>query len=98
MRCAPGAVVNLATGTLTSVRSFALCAARELGMSEQQLRFGALPTRAEEMEHEPVHISRLRALASWSPRIGVEEGIRRTLRLEDRAAESSASVAERLGG
>jgi UDP-glucose 4-epimerase len=75
----PGAAVNLATGTLTSVRSFAERAARVLGISAERLRFGALPTRAEEMHHDPVTIARLRSLTGWTPSCGIEEGVRRTL-------------------
>jgi UDP-glucose 4-epimerase len=75
----PGEIVNLATGRLTSVRDFAFAAARVLGIPEGKLRFGALPVRAEEMEHEPVRIERLRALCGWIPEADVENGIRRAL-------------------
>jgi nucleoside-diphosphate-sugar epimerase len=75
----PGEIVNLATGTLTSVRDFALTAAGALGLPHGWLRFGALPARDGEMAHEPVRIARLRTLLGWSPPAGVEEGIRRAL-------------------
>jgi dTDP-6-deoxy-L-talose 4-dehydrogenase (NAD+) len=74
----PGEVINVATGTLTSVRAFAEKAARVLALSEEQLRFGVLPQRAEEMSHEPVNILRLRQLTSWTPHILPDEGIRLT--------------------
>ena len=74
-----GQVVNLATGRLTRVRDFAACAGRLLGMREEQLRFGALPTRGHEMQHDPVAISRLRQRLGWSPCVSVETGLRRTL-------------------
>lgn len=76
----PGAVVNLATGRLESVRGFAERAARVLGMDASLLRFGAVPTRGEEMEHEPVSVERLRALTGgWAPATTIEEGVRITL-------------------
>lgn len=74
----PG-VVNLATGSLASVREFALLAARVLGHPAQKLRFGALPARAEEMEHNDVSVSRLRELTGgWIPQISIQEGVERT--------------------
>jgi UDP-glucose 4-epimerase len=76
----PGQVVNLATGRLTSVRSFAEKAAGILDIPKDKLDFGGKPTRAEEMKHSPVSIKRLRELTSWTPGISVEEGIGQTLR------------------
>ena len=73
-----GAVVNLATGRLSSVRAFAETAARVLGLASTDLRFGAIPTRADEMFHGPVIIERLRDLTGWEPPTGLAEGIRRT--------------------
>jgi nucleoside-diphosphate-sugar epimerase len=74
-----GGVANLATGRLTSVRTFAKIAARILGIPEANLNFGAIPTRAEEMSHNPVSIERFRRIAGVVPQTGIEEGIRRTL-------------------
>jgi UDP-glucose 4-epimerase len=76
----PGEIVNLATGRLTSVRSFAEKAAGILGIPKEKLDFGLKPARAEEMKHSPVSIERLRELTSWIPRTTVEEGIGQTLR------------------
>lgn len=74
-----GAVVNLATGRLTTVRSFTETAARILGMRMENLKFGAIPTRAEEMRHDPVSIERFRQITGTLPATGIEEGIRRTI-------------------
>ena len=74
----PGEIVNLATGVLETVRAFALRAARVLGLNEDLLQFGALPTRAEEMAHDPVSITRLRELTAWVPETSIEEGVRKT--------------------
>lgn len=76
-----GEVVNLATGRLTSVRRFTETAASLLGIPESHLRFGTLPTRPDEMQHDPVTVERLRELISWTPPTTVEEGIRRTIQL-----------------
>jgi len=71
-------LANLATGRLTTVREFVETAAEVLGLAAEQLRFGAIPTRPEEMQHEPVDISRLRAVTGWAPATGIREGIART--------------------
>jgi len=75
----PGAVINLATGRLTEVREFVVQAARVLGVAPDRLDFGALPTRSEEMQHDPVSIAKLRQLLNWSPRTSVAEGVRLTV-------------------
>jgi len=58
----PGEALNLATGTMHSVRDFVEEAARQLHLPEAQLEFGALPTRPEEMAHEGVSVERMRSL------------------------------------
>jgi len=75
----PGQVVNLCTGVLTAVCDFVLEAARALEISRERLQFGAIPTRNEEMQHDPVSNARLRERVGWVPTTGVEAGIRRTL-------------------
>lgn len=81
---APGDIVNLATGKLVSVRSFAETAARVLGISSERLKFGIIPTRAEEMEHDEVTLERLRRLIDWIPPTSIKEGISKTLEFENR--------------
>ncbi len=75
----PGAVVNLATGRLTSVRSFVETAAGILQIPSERLQFGMIPTRPEEMQHVEVTLTRLRQLTGWAPSTGIVEGIRKTL-------------------
>jgi UDP-glucose 4-epimerase len=77
----PGELVNLATGRLETVRGFAERAAHVLGVEPELLRFGAVETRPDEMEHEPVSIDRLRTLmCGWAPSMSIEEGVLRTAR------------------
>lgn len=71
--------VNLATGRLESVRSFVERAAGVLGIPRERLRFGALPLRRDEMEHEAVNVGLLRSLCGWTPETTIEAGVRRTL-------------------
>jgi len=80
--CVPGGVVNLATGRLTSVRRFAETGGRVLGIPEENLIFGAIPTRAEEMSHEPVSIELLRSVIGVVPETSIADGIRRTLEFQ----------------
>ena len=75
---APGPV-NLATGTLESVRRFVERAATVAGLAAERLRFGALPGRPDEMAHGAVSVARLRELCGWVPATSIEEGVRRTL-------------------
>lgn len=75
---APGSIVNLATGRLTSVRDFALEAARLLPLPTELLRFEQ-PVPPGELEHEPVPTERLRSLVGWVPATGIVEGIQRTI-------------------
>ena len=75
----PGLVVNLASGRLTSIREFALTAAKLLGLPAERLRFGAIPQRTDTMQYDSVSAERLRGLLGWVPGLSVEEGIRRTL-------------------
>lgn len=72
-------LVNLATGRLTAVREFVERAAAELGIARDRLAFGALPTRAEEMAHDDVNVTRLRTLTGWVPHTTIEVGIRRSI-------------------
>lgn len=85
-KATPGEVVNLATGRLTSVRSFAEAAAGILGISQDRLKFGAMPTRAEEMQHSAVTIERLRNMTSWQPGTPVESGIQQAVQFIRRLA------------
>jgi nucleoside-diphosphate-sugar epimerase len=76
---APGEIVNLVTGVLTTVREFAEIAAQVLDIGPDRLRFGALAVRAdEEMEHLPVANAKLRQLTGWAPPTSIIEGVRRT--------------------
>jgi nucleoside-diphosphate-sugar epimerase len=71
--------VNLATGVLTEVRDFVALCARTAGIAPERLRFGALPTRKEEMAHEPVSVRRLRRYLDWVPPTTVREGLLETV-------------------
>jgi len=80
MTTAPlGSVVNLATGRLTTIREFAETAADVLGMDRNRLKFGALPTREEEMAHMPVSTRKLAELSGWVPQTDIASGVQKTL-------------------
>jgi nucleoside-diphosphate-sugar epimerase len=74
-----GWTVNLATGNLASVREFTETAARVLRLDPARLRFGAIPTRPEEMEHLAVAVERLRELLGWVPETDTAAGLARTM-------------------
>jgi nucleoside-diphosphate-sugar epimerase len=75
----PGVLVNLASGRLTSIREFALTAAKLLGLPVERLRFGAVPQRTDTMQYDSVSTERLRERIGWVPGLSIEQGIRRTL-------------------
>lgn len=72
------AIVNLATGRLTSVREFVERAAAILPIDPSKLAFGARDTRAEEMWHDEVDLTRLCRRIDWVPGTTVAEGVRRS--------------------
>jgi UDP-glucose 4-epimerase len=74
----PGEIVNLVTGHLTSVRDFVTSAAAVLQIPADNLKFGAIPTRVEEMAHDPVSNIRLQQLTGWLPTVSITSGVRRT--------------------
>ena len=78
----PGEVVNVATGFLSSVRTFAEIAADTIGINHERLKFGSLPTRLEEMNHAPVTVERLRALIGFAPKTMIASGVRKTLQFQ----------------
>jgi len=80
-----GEVVNLATGRLTSVRTFAETAAQVLGIAPDCLRFGTHPPLEEEMRHAPVPTDRLQSLIGWIPPTTIQEGIRQTFEFQELA-------------
>ncbi len=78
------AVVNLATGKLTSVRAFAECASELLRMAPGQLQFGGLPERVDEFRQGPVSTRLLERTLAWKPALAVRDGIRETIGFESR--------------
>ncbi|MFN0109131.1 MAG: NAD-dependent epimerase/dehydratase family protein [Blastocatellia bacterium] len=88
----PGEIVNLATGRLTTVRRFIETAASILNIPETNLQFGVIPTRNEEMRHDPVTIGRLRLLAGWTPPTEIAEGILRAKHFEPTRSQIQEAV------
>lgn len=83
----PDKIINIASGKLQSVRSFVDTAADVLKISADRLNFGAIPQRAEEMNHSDVAVDRLRQLVGWVPTVSVSEGILRTAEFESFLAD-----------
>lgn len=85
-------VINIATGTLTSVRRFAETAGEVLGMRLGQLNFGALPARPDETPHGAVSTALLEATLGWKPATSVREGIRKTAAFSARLDAAKTGV------
>jgi nucleoside-diphosphate-sugar epimerase len=75
----PGAVVNVAAGRLRTVRTFIEETARQLGIAQTALRFGALATRSEEMQHSDVNVERMRRYLGESLPADLRSGIARAI-------------------
>jgi nucleoside-diphosphate-sugar epimerase len=86
-----GEVVNVATGKLTSVRTFVETAAEIVGIDDERLRFGALPTRAEEMAHLPVNVERLGTLTGWLPPTTIASGVMRSVLFRNARQQAKAA-------
>jgi UDP-glucose 4-epimerase len=71
----PHGVVNLATGRLSTVRSFVDCAREVLGIRADLLRVGAIPYRDNEVWQGRIDVDLLENLTGWRPRIGIDSGI-----------------------
>lgn len=90
----PGEVVNLATGSMHSVRDFVEVSAAILRLEPAMIRFGALPSRSDDMEHEGVSVARLRACTEWAPGDDITEGVVRTMaRLSEASLRAAGNTA-----
>lgn len=76
-------IVNVASGKLTSIRDFIMTSARVLKISDSRLLFGAIATRTEEMDHDPITNQRLRGLVNWSPKTEIPQGVAQTVAFFD---------------
>lgn len=85
----PGEVVNVATGRMTSVRSFAEAAARALALPDDRLQFGAEPVRDDEMRISGVDVDRFWQRTGWNLPIELDEMLRRASSFEDGLARES---------
>jgi nucleoside-diphosphate-sugar epimerase len=72
---------EVGTGRKTSIRDFMALLVRLAGNSATRLDFGAIPYRENEVMETNVDIRALEAFG-WSPRVPLEEGLRRTIAAE----------------
>ena len=83
-----GDPVNLASEALVTVRTLVREAARQLHISEDRLRFGALPDRPSEEPSLLVSTRRLEELTGWTPPTSLEAGIERTVADAQRSSDT----------
>lgn len=84
-RSTPVLRYEVGTGRPVSVRDLATMIQRLSGRSDLQLEFGSLPYRPGEVMRVCADVGPLERLG-WAPRIGLEEGLSRTLREESALA------------
>lgn len=76
--------LNVCTGEGTAVCDFVSAAAERLGLSEDQLGFGDIPMRPDEVPVVIGNSTKLRLDLDWRPSYDVREGVRKALeKLED---------------
>ncbi|MGI8554003.1 MAG: NAD-dependent epimerase/dehydratase family protein [Dehalococcoidia bacterium] len=73
-----GGAVNIGSGCPVSVRDVVTTIARIVDR-ENLVRFGALPTPAEEPPLLVADVRRLHSLVGWQPRCGLEDALRTTI-------------------
>lgn len=78
---------EIGSGEPVSIRHFMTTLRRLAGCEHVALDFGAIPYRVNEVMCSQAQIAPLRALG-WKPRIGMEEGLRRTLQSEQSLTRS----------
>lgn len=71
-------IFNLASGSVHSLRDV-IESARNLVDPNIDLRFGELPYRPDQVMHLQADISRLRAATGWEPKVGLKEGLKKTV-------------------
>lgn len=71
-------IFNLGSGEAHSIRSIAE-RIRDLIDPSLPLGFGEVPYRPDQVMHLQADISRLKDVTGWSPRISLDEGLRRTV-------------------
>jgi UDP-glucose 4-epimerase len=75
---AVGGVFNVCSGEEHRIRDVAEAAARLAGAADDALRIGALPYRQNEVWRLVGSNEKARSVLGWSPRVGLEDGLRRT--------------------
>lgn len=74
-----GSVFNIGSGEGVSVRGVVKLVLKLMGDPVKAL-FGALPTRSDEIMRMSADITAAHDILGWKPHVGLEEGLRRTIR------------------
>lgn len=74
----PGNLVNLVTGKTVTVRRFVEESCEEIELPLEQVRFGTIPYREDEVWQGPLSAELLRELLGWRPSTTIREGVRDT--------------------
>ena len=72
-------VVNIASGSPITIRSFAEMACEEFGAPKSLLGFGDIPLRPDETMYFSGDPTRLMRLTGWRPQFDLRSGIRRSI-------------------
>ena len=84
--------VNLATGKLNTIRDFVGVVAREYAIPRELLIFSAIPTREDEMHHDPVSVRRLKEWITWKPSMDIKAGVCDTRKFTQPGFRSACNI------
>lgn len=78
MPVAAGEIINIGSGMETTLKEAALKINKLTG-NAMQINFGALPYRENEIWHYLLDITKAKRVLDWSPKISLEEGLKKTI-------------------
>lgn len=72
-------IINIGSGTGTSLKDLALLVSKQLGVSSSLLKFKSLPYRPDEMMYLVANIDKAKALLGWAPKTPKDKGLEKTI-------------------
>ena len=90
----PGAVINLASGTMFSVKEFVERSCKILGLASHRMRFDADLKSTSPMQYSRVNIATLILLLRWKPDAKIEDIVRRSVRFAEKL--NTADLTDRV--
>jgi nucleoside-diphosphate-sugar epimerase len=68
-------IINIGSGRGISIKEIALNIAKQIGVNNDLLKFGALPYRPDEIMYSVANIRKAKKILNWKPKTSLKEGI-----------------------